>query len=275
MYYLPHIFVTEGGIDVARMRRTERNGPGLLFILVTLVVVAVVGARFLGFYPQSEENDLGPPPSAADEDTRPPDGPVVDPTPRVLIFHSHASENYHPKDSHTTGSEPGDVVLVGKALVDKLQSLGVTAVHDTTIHDKPRYSDAFINSDRMVEAVLKENPDIQMVLDIHRDGLQDKPENYTRAEVAGEAVAKILFVVGDKDNDRMAENLEFAQKISDALDAKYPGVSRGVRVFKSDYSGELHPNSVMVLVGDWRGNSAEEAIRSAELLAEVIVPLLQ
>lgn len=259
---------------MARMRRTERNGPGLLFILVTLVVVAVVGARFLGFYPQSEEQDLGPPQDAAHEDA-PPEGPAVDLTPKVLVFHSHASENYHPKDSHTSGQTPGDVVAVGQALVDKLKSLGVTAVHDTTLHDKPRYSDAFINSDRMVDAVLKEQPQIQMVLDIHRDGLQDKPENYTRAEVQGEPVAKILFVVGDKDNSRVEENLQFAQKISDGLEARYPGVSRGVRVFKSDYSGELHPNSVMILVGEWRGNTLEEAIRSAELLAEVIVPLIK
>jgi len=267
--------VSEGGIDVARMRRTERNGPGLLFILVTLVVVAVVGARFLGFYPQSGDNGLGPPQRKADEETQPPAGPVVDPTPKVLVLHSHTSENYHPKESHTSGSELGDVVTVGKALVDKLRSLGVTALHDTTIHDKPRYSDAFINSDRLIQSVLQEHSEIQMVLDIHRDGLQDKPENYTRAEVGGEPVAKILFVIGDKDNALVEQNLAFAQKISDALEAKYPGVSRGVRVFKSDYSGELHPNSVMVLVGDWRGNTVEEAVRSAELLAEVIVPLLQ
>jgi hypothetical protein len=31
----------------------------------------------------------------------------------------------------------------------------------------------------------------------------------------------------------------------------------------------------MILVGDWRGNTLEEAIRSAELLAEVIVPLIK
>jgi len=256
------------------MRRPERNGPGLLFILVTLVVVAVVGARFLGFYPESEEKMPGPPQKAGHEEA-PPEGPVVDPTPKVLVFHSHASENYHPKDSHTTGQVPGDVVEVGRAFVAKLQSLGVTALHDTTLHDKPRYSEAFINSDRMVEAALKEQPQIQMVLDIHRDGLQDKPENYTRTDVQGQPVAKILFVVGDKDNTRVEENLRFAQKISDALEARYPGVSRGVRVFKSDYSGELHPNSVMVLIGDWRGNTLEEAIRSAELLAEVISQLLQ
>ncbi|HAN95343.1 MAG TPA: hypothetical protein DCQ17_07195 [Firmicutes bacterium] len=88
-------------------------------------------------------------------------------------------------------------------------------------------------------------------------------------------VAKILFVVGDKDNDLLEENLRFAQKVSDALEQQYPGVTRGVRVFKSDYSGELHPNSIMVLIGDWRGNTLEEAVASARLLARVLEPFVE
>ena len=40
----------------------------------------------------------------------------------------------------------------------------------------------------------------QMVLDIHRDGLQDKPDGYHH-RINGEKVAKILFIVGDQDNE--------------------------------------------------------------------------
>ena len=41
-----------------------------------------------------------------------------------------------------------------------------------------------------------------MILDF-TDGLQDKPDDYTKTKVNGVDVAKILFVVGDKDNSRM------------------------------------------------------------------------
>ena len=45
---------------MARMGRNEKNGPGLLFIVVTLIVVAVVGARFFGFMPGDTEEDTRP-----------------------------------------------------------------------------------------------------------------------------------------------------------------------------------------------------------------------
>lgn len=257
---------------MARLGRNEKNGPGLLFIVVTLIVVAVVGARFFGFMPGQQDEEL--PPVVEIGDPPPPQADEGEQVPKVLVFHSHASENYKPKDSHERGSH-GDVVRVGEAFVAELASLGITAIHDKTIHDQPRYSEAFINSEKKASEILSQNPEIQVVLDIHRDGLQDKPDDYTKARANGMDVAKILFVVGDKDNDLLEQNLRFAEKISDALEQQYPGVTRGVRVFKSDYSGELHPNSIMVLIGDWRGNTLEEAMASARLLARVLEPFLE
>ena len=259
---------------MARMGKNEKNGPGLLFIVVTLIVVAVVGARFFGFMPGGSEEEEPLPPVVQTEDPQPPQGDEEDIVPKVLVFHSHASENYKPKDSHERGTF-GDIVRVGEAFVAELASLGVNAVHDRSIHDQPRYSEAFINSEKKANELLAANPTIEVVLDIHRDGLEDKPDDYTKTRVNGADAAKILFVVGDKDNEHLEENIEFAQTISDALEKEYPGVSRGVRVFKSDYSGELHPNSIMVLIGDWRGNTIEEAMASARLLARVVATLLE
>ncbi len=259
---------------MARMARNEKNGPGLLFIVVTLIVVAVVGARFFGFMPGGgEEEPL--PPQVRIHDPQPPEGDEeVDLTPRVLVFHSHASENYKPNDSHERGSF-GDIVRVGEAFVAELASLGVSAIHDKSIHDQPRYSEAFINSEKKANELLAANPSIGIILDIHRDGLEDKPDDYTKARANGVDAAKILFVVGDKDNNHLEENIQFAQAMSDAMEKEYPGVTRGVRVFKSDYSGELHPNSIMVLVGDWRGNTMEEAVASARLLARVVATFVK
>ncbi len=258
---------------MSRIRRKEKDGPGLLFVLVTLIVVAVVGAKFFGFYPESSDQEDPKPPINLEDDAGPaPPAPMI---PKVLVLHSHATENYKPNKSHEQNHEPGDVVEVGKVFVQALLEKNIVAVHDQTIHDRPRYSDAFINSSGMIEGALTENPQIQMVLDLHRDGLQDKPAGYTTIKVNGQDVAKILFIVGDKDNNLVEENIAFAKRISDALDVKYPGVSRGVRVFKSDYSQDLHPNSVMVVIGDWEDNTLEQASASALLLAEVIAPLIK
>ncbi len=272
---LPIAYISaKGGTKLARVRKKEKNGPGLLFILVTLVVVAVIGARFFGFYPE-EQKGTESPEAPGVEQPKTPLGTHGQRKPSVLVFHSHATENYKPNASHRRGGEIGDIVEVGKVFVDTLEKSGVMVIHDLTVHDKPRYSDAFINSAKMVEAALGENDQIQMVLDIHRDGLQDKPEGFTTVTVNGQEVAKILFVIGDKDNLNMKDNMAFAQSLSDALEAKYPGVTRGVRVFKSNYSGQLHPNSVMVVIGDWEGNSIEQAKASAHLLADVVATLIR
>lgn len=250
---------------MARIKHREKRGPGLLFILVTLVVVALVAARFFGFYPGAEQ---------AEEVPLPPKAEVVDTTPKVLVFHSHATENYSPKDSHERGGAYGDVVLVGRLVVEKLRERGIYAIHDTTVHDKPRYSEAFLQSAQMVEKVLAQQPQIQMVLDIHRDGLQDKPDGFVTAQIEGKSAAKILFVVGETENPALEQNMAFAERINDALEKRYPGISRGVRVFKSNYSGDLHANSVMVIIGDWRGNTIEQAKVSAEFLAEALATLI-
>jgi len=73
----------EGGITLARMGRNVKNGPSLLFIVITLIVVAVVGARFFGFMPGGEEEPQ--PPIVKTGEPEPPQGTAVDPIPKVLV----------------------------------------------------------------------------------------------------------------------------------------------------------------------------------------------
>ena len=54
---------------VALSKRPKKDGPGLIYILVALVVVAVAGARFLGFSPSRGH---GPPPRRQEESLPPP-----------------------------------------------------------------------------------------------------------------------------------------------------------------------------------------------------------
>ncbi|MBE3597687.1 MAG: stage II sporulation protein P [Limnochordaceae bacterium] len=123
--------------------KTERvGGPGLLFVLVALLVVAVVGGRFLGLIP----GERGQAPSPA----RPPQAqrqgqPQVGSTPAVLIYHAHTTENYQPAATHERG-KPGGVVTVGDELAAVLEQRGVRAIHDRNVHDYPNYSEAFVHA---------------------------------------------------------------------------------------------------------------------------------
>lgn len=257
---------------MAKLRTPERrNGPGILFILVVLVVVAIVGAKFFGFTPNGLKLPQGIGKSETGEQT-PQDGQGV---PKVLVYYSHTSENYQPAEPHAKG-KAGQIVDVGTEMVRALEAQGILALHVTTAHDHPNYDEAFVHSLATVNEVLAANDGIEVVLDIHRDALPaDKPDGYTTVEIDGKPVAKLLLVVGDLSNPLADQNLAFAELLRDKLNMVYPGIMRGIKVQHGDYNGKVHPNSVQVFIGEYHDNTAEEAKAAAKYLAEGVAALIK
>lgn len=244
---------------------SERNGPGLFFILVTLVVVAVLGARYLGFYPPGGLKGLLPPQVA--RETAAPVGPLV------AIYHAHTSESYAPGESHARG-EAGEIVQVGEAFKEALAERGVGAIHSVTVHDYPVFKDAFDNARETITEQLAQNASVKMVFDLHRDGLPPEMDSSAiTATVNGEKVAKIGFVVGDEDNPHVAENLAFAENLAAKLNELHPGVCRGVKVQHGSFNLQVCPQAVAVFIGSYPQNTLEEAERAAALLADAVAAL--
>ncbi|HHW15508.1 MAG TPA: hypothetical protein GXX28_11345 [Firmicutes bacterium] len=245
---------------------SERNGPGLFFILVTLVVVAVLGARYLGFYPPGGLKGLIPPRVA--REAAAPAGPVV------AIYHTHTSESYAPGESHARG-KAGEIVEVGKAFKEALAERGISAVHAETVHDYPVFKDAFDNAYETITEQLAQNASVKMVFDLHRDGLPPEVDpSATTAVVNGEKVAKVAFVVGDEDNPHVAENLAFAENLSAKLNELHPGLSRGVKVQHGSFNLRVCPQAVAVFIGSYPQNTVEEAERAAALLADAVAAMV-
>ncbi|MEW6046339.1 MAG: stage II sporulation protein P, partial [Bacillota bacterium] len=247
------------------------GGPGLLFVLVALLVVAVVGARFLGFVPGRQEAQRMGQPQQRQQQPR----PQVASTPAVLVYHAHTTENYQPASTHERG-KPGGVVAVGAELAAVLEQRGIRAVHDRTVHDYPNYSEAFVHSVNTVNELLRTNADVVAVLDIHRDALpSDYPDGYTTAEIDGQKVAKILLVIGDVANPYADQNLAFAEALRAKMNDLYPGLSRGIKVQHAALNGHVHPNAVTVFIGDYRDNTLDEAKGAARMLGEAVARLFE
>lgn len=241
---------------------SERSGPGLFFILVTLVVVAVLGARYLGFYPPGGLKGLLPPRLA--KQTAATAGPLV------AIYHTHTTENYAPGEPHVKG-KAGAIVDVGRAFKEALAERGITAVLSETVHDFPVFKDAFDQSYETAAEQLAQNPTVRMVFDVHRDGLPpDANAALSTATVGGQKVARVLFVVGDQDNPHMAQNLAFAENLHARLNELHPGVSRGVKVQHGSFNLRVSPQAVAVFVGSYPQNTVEEAERAVRLLADAV-----
>lgn len=262
----------------------ERQGPSLMFIIVAVAAVAMVGARFMGYTPAGMLERIEATMSRTASDS----GDLIDVTgrgdavtptnrtdPLVLIYHAHASENYGPKkETHAKPGAAGDVVEVGKELAAALEAQGIRTIHMSGVYDNP-WREAYSASAHAVSQMIAANPSIRLVLDIHRDAVESRQAGIATVQVGSETAAKVLFTVGELNNPYIQENAAIATRLKEQLDALYPGMSRGVRLFNTESNGHVHPNAVEVHIGDYYDNDLNEAKATARYLADVVARVLQ
>lgn len=193
--------------------------------------------------------------------------------PLVFIYTTHNAETYIP----TTGvaKEEGKnagVTEVAAELARELEdTYGVPVALSRTIHDYPDFSRSYANSARTVSQALAAYPELRLIVDVHRDAGVGR-QSFTWQ---GQKVAEVLLVVGSDrtlPHPHWRENLAFAHRIKEKMDALYPGLSRGVRVQDGRYNQHLSPQAVLVEVGSAE-NSLEEAKRAVQLLAPVLAEI--
>jgi stage II sporulation protein P len=266
-----------------KVKADERNnGPGLLFIAVVLVAVTLVGARFLGFSPGGiltmSDRPIGSQDdkSSLDNQQESDDSPtaVKKAEPLVLIYHAHASENYSPKPAHAKEGTAGDVIEIGKELARWLKDLNIEVIHVTGVYDFP-WGKAYEQSRKAVKSILEQNPSIKLVIDIHRDAIEQPKGMSTTAAVGEDDVAKIFLVVGETNNPNLAANINMAQNLKDQLEKEFPGITRGVRILPQESNGSLHPGLIQLHIGEYKENSLAEAKASTQYLAKAISEILK
>lgn len=210
--------------------------------------------------------------------------------PRVLIYHTHGTEAFLGPIQEQAGIDPNvvgfttdamrSIIRVGDALAQSLGQRGLETLHIRELFD---YQDgvvtrvgAYVQSLRHLErfrdgqSVFDVHPDIDLVLDVHRDGV---PRASATAELAGQPVARLLFIVGKRDNPHWERNYCLAKQVHAELEARAPGVSRGVQV-RDDarFNQHLHPHAMLVEIGTVE-STLTEALLAGELLAEALLAL--
>ena len=63
------------------------------------------------------------------------------------------------------------MVRVGDAVSEELQKAGIGVIHDTEIHDRA-YTGAYDRSRETILKIMEENPSVKIVLDVHRDAIE-------------------------------------------------------------------------------------------------------
>ena len=116
--------------------------------------------------------------------------------PQILIYHTHSQETF--VDSRE-GKEEDTIVGVGNYLTDLLEEkYGYQVIHVTDAFDMMGgtldRSKAYDYARISIEKVLEENPTVEVVIDLHRDGVPDDRRLVT--EVNGKSTAQLLFYNG-------------------------------------------------------------------------------
>ena len=199
--------------------------------------------------------------------------------PVILIYHTHSQEGYADSD----GTEAMTVVGLGDYLATLLQEIyGIPVLHDRGQYDLPSRDSAYSKAEPAITQILKDNPSIQVVIDLHRDGVAEGTRLVS--QVNGKDTAKIMFFNGLSrttangdisylPNPYIQDNLAFSLQMQLAAAELYPDFSRPIYLKGYRYNMHLCPKSLLVEVGA-QTNTFAEAKNAMEPLAHLLAQVL-
>lgn len=172
------------------------------------------------------------------------------------------------------------MVSLGEELAKRLRAKGYQVWHDTTAYDmKSGHLDrsrAYTYACEGVTNLLQKYPSIQVILDVHRDGVSEQTHLVTQIE--GKPTAQIMFFNGTSEtpdgpieylaNPCRKENLAFSFQMKWNADQIYPGFTRTIYLKGLRYNLHLRPRSALIEVGA-QTNTYEEAVNAMDPLAQL------
>ncbi|MCH5280666.1 MAG: stage II sporulation protein P [Lachnospiraceae bacterium] len=201
--------------------------------------------------------------------------------PQILIYHTHSQEGF--ADS-IPGDEATSIIGVGDELARVLEEeYGFSVLHHKGVYDVESRDYAYSAAGPDIERILKENPSIQVVIDLHRDGVADSTRLVTT--VGGRPTAQFMFFNGVSflkstgpvdylENPYMEENLAFSFQMKLAADEYYPGFSRNIYLKGLRYNMHYCPKSLLIEVGA-QTNTVEEVMNAVEPIAHILAMVMK
>lgn len=208
--------------------------------------------------------------------------------PQVLILHTHATETYQtwpdlvydPDFTARTQNTALNMCVVGEKMAQVLNAAGINTLHDTTLHDSPSYTESYDRSYATTQAYLEKYPSIKVVLDVHRDAIEDSDGTRVKplCTVGGEETAQVMIIAGCDNGSSISLpnwrlNLRFAAAWEEAMESRTPGLTRPVMCAYRYYNQDLTTGSLLIEIGG-HANTVAEAVRAGQYAAEALAVLL-
>lgn len=203
--------------------------------------------------------------------------------PKILIFHTHSQESFADSD----GTSDTSIVGIGRYLTTILnEKYAIPTLHHEGVYDlingKLDRSEAYEQAQPNIQQILKENPSIEVVIDLHRDGV--KETTHLATEINGKSTAQIMFFNGlcrtrtngdlsSMLNPYMKDNLAFSLQMKIDAEKKYPGFTRRNYLKGYKYNMDLAPKMLLIEAGA-QTNTVEEMKNAMEPLADILNDVL-
>lgn len=199
-----------------------------------------------------------------------------DEKPQILIYHTHSQEAFADSvegDANTT------IMGVGEVLAQILrEQYGYNVMHHMGQYDVENRDYAYNNSLPALEALLAENPGIEVVIDLHRDEVADGTRLVT--EIDGRPTARFMFFNGLSrtkkhgdieylPNKNIADNLAFSFQMQVLCNEYYPGLTRRIYLKGYRYNMHLKPRYLLIEMGA-QNNTYEECYNACIPLARIL-----
>jgi len=253
-------------------KRVIYPGISLLIMLILLIFVIV---SCMGNRNNDQDEDIYTE-ELTDTEVSTDDEHAITTAPIVYIFNSHPLEMI---GSTYDNLFEGDMSIVelSHVLAGHLESHGIrTVVEERSVDERLSENDwGFYRSYYAARAFILDakayHPSLEFFIDLHRDGI---PHRYATASIAGESYARILFVIGAENPEGYAANYAVARQLHDRLEARKPGISRGIFFSGGSgrdgiYSQDISPMIQLIELGTY-SSTVDEVSRTIEVLAEVL-----
>ena len=199
----------------------------------------------------------------------------VEKKPEVFIYNTHQGETYEGKGLIEYNITPG--VMMASYLLQKklLESNVKSIVMEENLIDymninNMNHAKSYNASRTFLEEALKNNQELKLIIDIHRDSL---PKDKSTVIINNKPCAKILFVIGEE-YDTYKNNLNMTNVINEKIKEKYPELTRGIitkggsgnnGIYNQDLSDKI---TLMELGAD--KNTIEEVNNTIQLISPII-----
>lgn len=202
--------------------------------------------------------------------------------PQILIYHTHgATEQF--ADGKT---EEDSIIGAGSTLASVLKKeYGYEVLHDKTKYDslggKVDRNKAYNNALNGVSEILEKNASIEVVIDLHRDGVNSNLRRV--AKINGENVAQFMIFNGLCRNSKgeisylknpyLEDNLAFGLQLKIEAMERYPDLTIKNYLKAYRYNLHLRQRSLLIELGN-ENTTTEEAKKAMPYLAELVDSVL-